>query len=99
MVRGSALCALNGEKPALGRDAILKLMKAVDEYIPLPQRAVDKPFQMPIEDVFSIAGRGTVVTGRVEQGAWGRVRWLLGGGVWVHGCARPDCGLIVQCTP
>lgn len=68
VVRGSALCALNGEKPALGRDAILKLMKAVDEYIPLPQRAVDKPFQMPIEDVFSIAGRGTVVTGRVEQG-------------------------------
>lgn len=68
IVRGSALCALKGEKPELGRNAILKLMAAVDDYVAVPDRAVDKPFQMPIEDVFSIAGRGTVVTGRVEQG-------------------------------
>jgi len=68
VIRGSALCALNGDKPDLGRNAILKLMAAVDEHIPLPKRATDKPFQMPVEDVFSIAGRGTVVTGRVEQG-------------------------------
>nr|BCL66135.1 mitochondrial translation factor Tu [Volvox africanus] len=69
VVRGSALCALKGEKPeSVGRNAILKLMQAVDDYITVPQRATDKPFQMPVEDVFSIAGRGTVVTGRVEQG-------------------------------
>lgn len=68
MIRGSALCALKGEQPALGRDAILKLMTAVDDYIPVPKRSLDMPFQMPIEDVFSIAGRGTVVTGRIEQG-------------------------------
>ena len=53
-MRGSALAALNGEKPEIGRDAILKLMDAVDEYIPDPQRALDKPFSMPVEDVFSI---------------------------------------------
>jgi elongation factor Tu len=67
-VRGSALCALNGERPELGREAILKLMAAVDEAIPLPERALDKPFAMPVEDVFSISGRGTVATGRVESG-------------------------------
>ncbi len=53
-MRGSALAALNGEKPEIGHDAILALMKAVDEYIPDPQRALDKPFSMPVEDVFSI---------------------------------------------
>eukprot|EP00879_Flechtneria_rotunda_P005211 GHRR01005494.1.p1 GENE.GHRR01005494.1~~GHRR01005494.1.p1 ORF type:complete len:362 (+),score=81.89 GHRR01005494.1:125-1210(+) len=68
VVRGSALCALNGERSEIGRDAILKLMASVDDSIPLPQRALDKPFSMPVEDVFSISGRGTVVTGRVEQG-------------------------------
>eukprot|EP00898_Chlorokybus_atmophyticus_P008385 jgi/Chlat1/8548/Chrsp82S07973 len=68
IVRGSALAALKGTDPEIGRDAIMKLMDAVDEYIPLPPRALDKPFAMPIEDVFTIAGRGTVVTGRVEQG-------------------------------
>lgn len=68
IVRGSALCALKGEKPEIGRDAILKLMDEVDAYVPDPVRALDKPFAMPIEDVFSIQGRGTVVTGRVEQG-------------------------------
>ena len=68
VVRGSALCALNGEKPELGRDAILKLMEAVDAAIPTPERALDKPFAMPVEDTFSISGRGTVVTGRIEQG-------------------------------
>jgi elongation factor Tu len=67
-VRGSALCALEDRNPELGRDAILKLMEAVDAYIPQPVQELDKPFLMPIEDVFSIAGRGTVVTGRVERG-------------------------------
>jgi len=67
-VRGSALKALNGESPEIGRDAIMKLMDAVDSYIPTPERDTEKPFLMPIEDVFSISGRGTVVTGRVECG-------------------------------
>ena len=69
IVRGSALAALKGEdKAGLGEAAILKLMDAVDAYVPTPARALDKPFSMPVEDVFSIQGRGTVVTGRVEQG-------------------------------
>jgi elongation factor Tu len=68
IVRGSALKALEGDKGELGVPSILKLMEAVDSYIPTPERAVDKPFLMPIEDVFSISGRGTVVTGRVERG-------------------------------
>ncbi|MDE1148315.1 MAG: elongation factor Tu [Azospirillaceae bacterium] len=68
IVKGSALCALEDRSPELGKDAILELMKAVDAYIPQPERPVDKPFLMPIEDVFSISGRGTVVTGRVERG-------------------------------
>jgi elongation factor Tu len=68
IVRGSALKALEGDKSDVGEGAILKLMEAVDDYIPVPERAVDKPFLMPIEDIFSIEGRGTVVTGRVERG-------------------------------
>ena len=68
IIQGSALCALEGTQPEIGHDAILKLMAAVDEYIPQPERALDRPFLMPIEDVFSISGRGTVVTGRVERG-------------------------------
>jgi len=68
IVRGSALCALEGKKPELGKEAIEKLMDAVDAYIPQPKREVDKPFLMPVEDVFSIAGRGTVATGRIERG-------------------------------
>ena len=68
IVHGSALMALEGKQPEIGHDAILKLMAAVDEYIPQPERALDRPFLMPIEDVFSISGRGTVVTGRVERG-------------------------------
>ena len=68
IIRGSALCALNGTNPEIGHDAILKLMEAVDTYIPQPERPKDQPFLMPIEDVFSISGRGTVVTGRVERG-------------------------------
>ena len=68
IIRGSALCALEGKSPEIGRDAVLKLMAAVDEYIPQPERPKDQPFLMPIEDVFSISGRGTVVTGRVERG-------------------------------
>jgi elongation factor Tu len=68
IIRGSALMALEDKSPELGHDAILKLMEAVDSYIPQPDRPIDKPFLMPIEDVFSISGRGTVVTGRVERG-------------------------------
>nr|WP_169562187.1 elongation factor Tu [Sneathiella chinensis] len=68
IVKGSALAALEGRDDEIGKNAILELMQAVDDYIPLPQRDVDKPFLMPIEDVFSISGRGTVVTGRVESG-------------------------------
>jgi elongation factor Tu len=68
ITRGSALCALEGTKPEIGKEAILKLMETVDNYIPQPERPVDQPFLMPIEDVFSISGRGTVVTGRVERG-------------------------------
>ncbi len=67
-VKGSAKAALDGVKPELGHDAIIKLMEAVDAYIPQPDRPIDKPFLMPIEDVFSISGRGTVVTGRIERG-------------------------------
>ena len=68
IIKGSALMALEDKSPELGEEAILKLMEAVDAYIPQPQREVDKPFLMPVEDVFSISGRGTVVTGRVERG-------------------------------
>ncbi len=68
IVRGSALVALENGDPTLGKDAILKLMSEVDTYIPQPERPIDLPFLMPIEDVFSISGRGTVVTGRVERG-------------------------------
>ena len=68
IVKGSALMALEDKKPELGREAILKLMEAVDTAIPQPERPIDQPFLMPIEDVFSISGRGTVVTGRIERG-------------------------------
>ena len=68
IIKGSALMALEDKKPEIGRDAVLKLMAAVDSYIPQPERPLDKPFLMPIEDVFSISGRGTVVTGRIERG-------------------------------
>jgi len=68
VIRGSALAALEDSDKELGHDAVVKLMEAVDSYIPQPARPVDQPFLMPIEDVFSISGRGTVVTGRVERG-------------------------------
>src|SRR5205809_1927014 len=68
IISGSALAALEGKNPEIGKESILKLMAAVDEWIPQPERPLDKPFLMPIEDVFSISGRGTVVTGRVETG-------------------------------
>ncbi|WP_295636258.1 elongation factor Tu [Novosphingobium sp.] len=67
-VKGSALAALEGRDDAIGKESIYALMKAVDEFIPQPPRPTDKPFLMPVEDVFSISGRGTVVTGRVEAG-------------------------------
>jgi elongation factor Tu len=69
ITQGSALCALDGRNPEIGHDSVLKLMDTVDAYIPQPERPVDQPFLMPVEDVFSISGRGTVATGRVERGA------------------------------
>ena len=68
IIKGSALKGLEGDKSDIGAPAILKLMEEVDKYVPQPERPVDQPFLMPIEDVFSISGRGTVVTGRVESG-------------------------------
>ena len=68
IIKGSALAALEGKDDEIGKNSILELMKAVDEHIPQPTRITDKPFLMPVEDVFSISGRGTVVTGRIEQG-------------------------------
>jgi elongation factor Tu len=68
VVKGSALAALEDSNTTIGRDAVLELMREVDRYIPQPERPLDRPFLMPIEDVFSISGRGTVVTGRVETG-------------------------------
>jgi elongation factor Tu len=68
IIKGSALAALEGKNDEIGKQKILELMAAVDSYIPQPERPKDKPFLMPVEDVFSISGRGTVVTGRVEQG-------------------------------
>ncbi|MGL4495629.1 MAG: elongation factor Tu [Beijerinckiaceae bacterium] len=68
ITKGSALMALEDKSPEIGKDAILKLMQTVDAYIPQPERPIDQPFLMPVEDVFSISGRGTVVTGRVERG-------------------------------
>ena len=68
IIRGSAIKALNGEKGEFADEAILQLYEALDTYVPLPERPIDKPFLMPIEDVFSISGRGTVVTGRIERG-------------------------------
>jgi elongation factor Tu len=69
ITRGSALFALEGRSPEIGHDSVLKLMESVDSYIPQPERPIDQPFLMPVEDVFSISGRGTVATGRVERGA------------------------------
>jgi elongation factor Tu len=68
IVAGSALAAVEGRNPEIGKDKVLELMARVDEYIPTPAREIDKPFLMPVEDVFSISGRGTVVTGRIERG-------------------------------
>ena len=68
IIKGSALCVLEDKQPEIGEQAVLELMKAVDDYIPQPERPIDRPFLLPIEDVFSISGRGTVVTGRIERG-------------------------------
>jgi elongation factor Tu len=68
ITKGSALAAVEGRDPEIGENAILALMQTVDEYIPQPDRPIDQPFLMPVEDVFSISGRGTVVTGRIERG-------------------------------
>jgi elongation factor Tu len=68
IIKGSALCALEDRNPELGEQSVIALMAEVDKYIPQPERPMDRPFLMPIEDVFSISGRGTVVTGRIERG-------------------------------
>ena len=68
IVKGSALAAVEGRDEEIGKNSIIELMKAVDEFIPQPTRDIDKPFLMPVEDVFSISGRGTVATGRIESG-------------------------------
>jgi elongation factor Tu len=68
IVSGSALAALEGRDPEIGQQAVMKLMESVDSWLDMPPRDLDKPFLMPVEDVFSISGRGTVVTGRVERG-------------------------------
>jgi len=68
IIRGSALLALQGDESEIGMPSVIKLVEALDTYIPLPERAVDGAFLMPVEDVFSISGRGTVVTGRIERG-------------------------------
>ena len=68
VIKGSALCALEDKSPEIGQQAIEELMTAVDSYIPTPERALDKPFMMPVEGVYTITGRGTVVTGRLERG-------------------------------
>ena len=68
IIRGSAKMALEGDEGPLGKEAIMKLAEALDSYIPTPERAIDGAFLMPVEDVFSISGRGTVVTGRIERG-------------------------------
>ena len=68
VIAGSALAALEGRDDEIGKDKVLELMEAVDSYIPEPERAIDRPFLMPVEDVFSISGRGTVATGRIERG-------------------------------
>lgn len=68
VVKGSALCALEGKNPEIGAKAILELLEVVDKHIPTPQRELDKPFLLPVENVYSIPGRGTVVTGRLERG-------------------------------
>ena len=68
ITQGSAVCALDGKRPEIGHDAVVALMKTVDEYIPQPERPLDRPFLMPVEDVFTISGRGTVTTGRIERG-------------------------------
>jgi elongation factor Tu len=82
VIRGSALAAATGGDEKLGKQAILALMEAVEEAIPTPVREVDKPFLMPVEDVFSIQGRGTVATGRIETGSikTGDEIELVGGG-------------------
>lgn len=68
VVKGSALCALDGRSPEIGAEAVLKLLAEIDAHIPTPTRELDKPFLLPVENVYSIPGRGTVVTGRLERG-------------------------------
>lgn len=68
MIKGSALCALEGKNPEIGSEAVLKLLEACDTHVPVPQRDLDKPFLLPVEGTYSIPGRGTVVTGRLERG-------------------------------
>ena len=86
IVIGSALKALEGDKSEIGVPAVVKLVEEMDEYIPIPKREVEKPFLMPVEDVFSISGRGTVVTGRIERGH--REGERRGRDCWIEGRRR-----------
>src|SRR3989441_704799 len=92
VIRGSALGAMEKPEDSKAAECIWKLMEAVDSYIPTPKRAIDKPFLMPIEDIFSITGRGTVVTGRVERGGGSGVSWWRGWGREVGGGGRGGGG-------
>jgi elongation factor Tu len=97
IIKGSALAAATGGDDAIGKDAIMALMAAVEESIPTPVRETDKPFLMPVEDVFSIAGRGTVATGRIETG-----RLKTGDNISIIGLqadANTTCTGNLRCTP
>jgi len=97
IIKGSAVAAVEGKTPEIGENAILELMAAVDAYIPQPERPVDQPFLMPVEDVFSISGRGTVVTGRVERGIVkvGEERYIIPT-LSVRESFRPKPGMITE---
>ena len=103
IIRGSALQALNGNEGQYGESAVIELVAALDSYIPEPERAIDKAFLMPIEDVFSISGRGTVVTGRVEAGIKDTVKTTVTGvemfrKLLDEGRAGENCGVLLRGT-
>ena len=96
IVRGSALMALNGSPEELGKPSILKLLEQADQYITIPPRELDKPFIMPVEDVFSIAGRGTVATGRIETGGFVVVLVILPSWTAVTDSVCVACGPLLS---
>ena len=95
IIKGSALAALEGRDDNIGKEKIMELMAACDSYIPEPERDTDKPFLMPIEDVFSISGRGTVVTGKIETGIIKRVKKLRS---WVSKIRRKQPSQALKCS-